>query len=79
MGTDPEEARPEPRLELREEYDEIEMVTEVVEEEPGQVDLKDSSGSEDESSDTPLADSSDAASRSLNDSIAWNADFVAFG
>ena len=41
--------------------DEVEMVTEVVEEEPGQVDLEDSSGSEAESLDT-LADSSDTIS-----------------
>ena len=54
-------------------------MTEVVEEEPGRVDLEDSSGSEGESLDTPLADSSDGALRSSDDSITQNADFVAFG
>ena len=59
--------------------DEIEMVTEVVEEEPGRVDFEDSSGSKGESLDVPLADSSDKALRSSGDSITRNADFVAFG
>ena len=58
--------------------DKVAMVTEVVEEEPDQVDLEDSSGSEAELSHTPLADSSDAASHSLDDSITQNAGFVAF-
>ncbi|MCJ1470798.1 hypothetical protein MMC07_009445 [Pseudocyphellaria aurata] len=59
VGADPGETRPEPGLEPGGDDDgddEMEMVTEVVEEEPGRVDLKDSSGSEDELSDTPLAD-----------------------
>lgn len=72
------ETRPEPGLELGENHDEIEMVTEVVEEKPGQVDLKDSNGSEDQLLDTPLADSSNAASCFSDDSITQNADFVAF-
>ena len=62
------------------EDDNVEIVTEIVEEEPGEVDLKDSSESEAELSDTPpLADSSDAASHLSDDSITRNADFVAFG
>ena len=59
--------------------DKVEMVTEVVEEEPGQVDLESSSGSDAESSDIPIVNSSDAASRSSDNSITRNADFVAFG
>ena len=64
----------------REEDDnEIELVTEVVEEEPGQVDLNDSSGSEADQAGPLLVDFSDAASEcSTIDSIARNADFVAF-
>ena len=54
-------------------------VIEVVEEEPGQVDLNHSSGSEAESAGPLFVDSSDAASKcSTIDSIARNADFVAF-
>ena len=59
------------------EDDEVEMVTEVVEEGPGQVDLEDSSRLEAELS--PFADSSDAASRSSDDSITQNANYVVFG
>ena len=52
------------------ENDDVEMVTEIVKEEPGEVDLKDSSESEAKLSDMPpLADSFDAASRSSDDSI----------
>ena len=62
------------------EDDNVEMVTEIVEKEPREVDLKDSSELKTELSDTHLlADLSDAASRLSDDSITQNADFVAFG
>lgn len=54
-------------------------MTKIVEVEPGQVDLKDSSGSESELSDMFFLDSSDVASCFLDNLITQNADFVAFG
>lgn len=70
-----EEARLEPPVD--EEEEEVEMVTEVVEEAPGQVDLEDSSGQETESN-HEFIDSSDVASRSSDNLITWNADFILF-
>lgn len=62
----------------RKKDDEVKMMTEVVEEEPSWVDLENSGRSEAESLDM-LADSFDLASQSLDNSITWNTDFVAFG
>ena len=80
VATEASSARPgarEARLgPTEEDDDEVEMVTEVIKEEPDQVDLEDSSGSEPKS--MSLADSSDAASRLSDDSITRNADFIAF-
>ena len=68
----------EPGGEKNNDADNIDMVIEVVEKEPGQVNLKDNSGPETRSLNIPLADSSDVASRVLDNLIAWNADFIAF-
>ena len=66
-----------PELGRDDDNNEVEMVTKVVEKEPDQVDLEDSSELEAESLDT-LAGASDTVSQSLSNSITWNADFVAF-
>ena len=70
IETGPEEAKLKPKLELEEDGDEIEIVTEIVEKKPSRVDLKDSSGSEDKLLNIFLADSSNAVSHFLDNSIA---------
>lgn len=75
--TKAEEVRLEP--EEKDDNDEIEIVTEVIEEESGQVGLNNSTRSEADPAGPSLVDSSDAAFKcSTIDLITRNADFVSF-
>ena len=70
IGLEPEE---------KDDDDEIEIVTEVIEKESGQVSLNNSTGSEADPAGPSFVEFSDAASKcSTIDLITQNADFVSF-